>query len=622
MNIDKITKTQLIRKLVEQHRKIQSLEQKSSGSPDRADQAARYMVDSSESLLKTNSVGIITINKKGIITSCNDALLEFSGYKRQDLLGKYFTRRVSISTRDMQRYVSIFRDVLAGRESKPFQIMHELKDGTRKFGKVYFGPLFNGSIEPAGFKIIIRDITREKQLEEKQGDPDEKIRSFLDASLDGIALHDNGTIVRSNRAFSEIFNMEFDSIQGMHLLEFISEDYQEMFARRLEKDETLPVEVIGSKTTGSRAYLEVSADNITYNGRRLRMEFFHDISELRKAEKKIKYLKFHDSLTELYNRTYMEKVLGNVYRERSLPLNFIICDLNGLKLVNDAFGYREGDKLLKRVAKILKYCARKGDIVARWGGDEFFILLPRSSAAEVEDVVYKIRNICTNTRDQKIPLNISIGIAARDESSQDYREVIKEAEDNMYTNKLLERKSVYNSILASLEMMLWEKSHETREHTERLKGLILRLGRSIDLPQNKLDELVLLSTLHDIGKVAVPDDILLKKGKLNNEEWKVIRRHPEIGYNIAKATPQIAIVADDILAHHEWWDGSGYPQGLKGKDIPINSCITSIVDAYDVMVSGRPYKEPISPDAAREELKRCSGEQFSPLLVEKFINYC
>jgi len=619
MNIDRITKTQLIRKLVEQHRKIQSLENRSS---DSGEKAPRHIIDSSESLLRTNSVGIITINKKGIITSCNDALLEFSGYKRQDLLGKYFTRRVSISTKDMQRYASVFRDILAGRESEPFQIMHELKDGTRKYGEVFFGPLMDSDLDIAGFKIVIRDITRQKQLEEKLNGPDEKIESFMESSLDGMVIHDNGTIVRANRAFAEIFNSGNGSLQGKHILEFIWEDHRQRFAQRIEKEDVQTVEIMGAKSTGSRVYLETSGDKIIYNGSSLRMDIFHDISELRRAEKKIKYLKFHDSLTELYNRTYLEKVLGNVYRERSLPLNFIICDLNGLKLVNDAFGYREGDKLLKRVARILKYCARKEDIVARWGGDEFFILLPRSTAAEVEDVVYKIRNICTNTRDQKIPLNISIGIATRADSSQDYREVIKEAEDNMYTNKLFERKSVYNSILASLERMLWEKSHETKEHAERLKGLIVRLGKSINLPQNKLDELVLLSTLHDIGKVAVPDSILLKKGRLNDEEWKIIRRHPEIGYNIAKSTPQIAIVADDILAHHEWWNGSGYPQGLKEEDIPINSCITSIVDAYDVMISGRPYKEPISAEAAREELKRCSGIQFNPLLVDRFINCC
>ncbi len=622
MDIDKITKTQLVRKLVEQHRKIQSLESKLSEWPGPGRDTSQNTIDSSESLLRTNSIGLITINKKGIITSCNDAILEFSGYNRQDLVGKYFTRRVSISTKDMQRYISIFRDVLAGRESEPFQIAHNHHDGSQKYGEVYFGPLMDGDQKISGFKIMIKDITRERQLEEKAGDSDGKIDSFMQASLDGVVIHDNGNIVKANKAFSEIFNISPQDLQGSHILEFISEESQDKFTGRLNEETLSPAEVTGTKSTGSKIYLEVSSDNIIYNGNSLRMEIFHDISELRKAEKKIKYLKFHDSLTELYSRTYLEKVLGNVYRERNLPLNFIICDLNGLKLVNDAFGYMEGDKLLKRVAKILKYCSRKEDIVARWGGDEFFILLPRSSEAEVEDVVYKIRNICANTRDQKIPLNISIGIATRDDSSRDYREVIKEAEDNMYTNKLLERKSIYNSILASLERMLWEKSHETKEHAERLKGLIIKLGRSINLPQNKLDELILLSTLHDIGKVAVPDNILLKRGKLNQEEWKIIRRHPEIGYNIAKSTPQIAVVADDILAHHEWWDGSGYPQGLKGDDIPINSCITSIVDAYDVMVSGRPYREPISDDAAREELRRCSGVQFSPLLVDRFVNYC
>lgn len=623
MNIDKITKTQLIKKLVEQHRKIQRLEmkpQKASGIE--TDTPRDNIINSSESLLRTNSIGLITIDKKGIITSCNDAMLEFSGYKREDLIGKYFTRRVSISTRDMQRYVSIFRDVLAGRESKPFQIIHNHRDGNERYGEVYFGPVLDRNSELEGFKIIIKDITRERELEGRIKEADEKIDMFMETSLDGMVIHDNGMIIKANKTFSEIFNSGSENSAGKHIIEFISEDHRSRFSVRLEEQSTDPVEICGVKSTGSRVYLETSGKNITYNGKKLRMEIFHDISELRRAEKKIKYLKFHDSLTELYNRTYLEKVLGNVYRERNLPLNFIICDLNGLKLVNDAFGYREGDKLLKRVAKILKYCARKEDIVARWGGDEFFILLPRSTGAEVEDVVYKIRNICSNTRDQKIPLNISIGIATRDDSRQDFREIIKEAEDNMYTNKLLERKSIYNSILASLERMLWEKSHETKEHAERLKELIIKLGKSINLPQNKLDELVLLSTLHDIGKVAVPDSILLKKGKLNREEWKVIRRHPEIGYNIAKSTPQIAMVADDILAHHEWWDGSGYPQGLKGDDIPINSCITSIVDAYDVMISGRPYKDPIPEEEAKRELVRYAGVQFNPLLVDRFINYC
>jgi len=468
--------------------------------------------------------------------------------------------------------------------------------------------------------MIVKDITRLKKLERQLKRSDEKINTFMDASLDGVVLHNNGVIVKTNRAFLELFNFKPDDLTGKNIIELISaEDRGKISSRILERVEGT-YKIYGLKSTGSKICLEASGKVIDYNSKKICMEIFHDITELEKAEKKIKYLKFHDSLTELYSRTYMEKVLGNVYRERNLPLNFIICDLNGLKLVNDAFGYKEGDKLLKRIAKILKYCARREDIVARWGGDEFFVLLPRSTPQEVEDVVYKIKNICANTKDQKIPLNISIGVSTRAENNQDSREIIKEAENNMYTNKLLERKSIYNSIITSLERMLWEKSHETKEHAERLKDLIIKLGKSIGLPQSKLDELVLISSLHDIGKVAVPDKILLKKGRLNRDEWKIIKRHPEIGYNIAKATPQIAMVADDILAHHEWWDGTGYPQGLKEDEIPINSCITSIVDAYDVMVMGRPYREPISVEDARKELIDCAGTQFNPDLVERFIN--
>ena len=619
MDIDKITKTQLINKLIEQHQRIKRLEKRSKEEIDLIRSTLNKDEGKLESLMETDSIGILTIDDKGIISCCNDAFLDFSGYSRSNLIGNYFSKRVSISTRDIPRYISIFKNILSGREAEPFEIAQHHRDGQIRYGEVYFGPVRDGNEKLSGFKVIIRDISRLKDLEGQLKDSVEKFDIFLETSIDGIVLHGNGKIIKVNQAFLDLFNTVRDHPEGKYLSEFIAEDCKEILEKKIKEDYKGSFEIYGFKSSGSKVYMEVSGRNILYDNKEVRMEILHDISELRKAAKKIKYLKFHDSLTELYNRTYLEKVLGNVYRERHLPLNFIICDLNGLKLVNDTFGYSEGDKLLKRVAKILKYCSRKEDIVARWGGDEFFILLPRSTPREVDDILYKVRNICTSTRDQKIPLNISMGVSARVSLEQDFREVIKEAEDNMYTNKLLERKSIYNSIITSLERMLWEKSHETRDHAERLKGMILRLGKSINLPQSKLDELVLLSTLHDIGKVAIPNSILMKKGKLNRDEWKIIRRHPEIGYNIAKSTPQIAMVAEDILAHHEWWDGSGYPQSLQGDEIPVNSCITSIVDAYDVMTMGRPYKEPISEREAKEELKRCAGTQFNPALVDQFV---
>ena len=173
--------------------------------------------------------------------------------------------------------------------------------------------------------------------------------------------------------------------------------------------------------------------------------------------------------------------------------------------------------------------------------------------------------------------------------------------------------------IASLKRILFEKSIETEEHTNRTNILALQLGKNLNLSENELAELSLLATLHDVGKVAIPEGILIRQGKLSENEWKLIKKHPEIGYNIVKSTPHLSHVANAILCHHEWWDGSGYPQGLKGEEIPITSRILAIVDAYDVIIEGRPYKKSLSKKEAIEELKRYSGTQFDPRLVEKFI---
>jgi len=346
---------------------------------------------------------------------------------------------------------------------------------------------------------------------------------------------------------------------------------------------------------------------------------FHDISERKKSENNMRYLSFHDHLTGLYNRRFFEEEIERLDTERQLPLSFIMGDLNGLKIINDAFGHEQGDNLIREASAILKKVCRADDILARWSGDEFVIILPRTSVKNVEEIASRIKKECKKTFNQKIPLSLAIGEATKTESSRDIQSVIMEAENNMYKNKLVEKDSNASSIIFALEQTLYEKSNETKEHTDRIYNLALKLGKASGLLSSQLDELSLLATLHDIGKVAIPEAILLKEGKLTEKEWEFIKRHPEIGFNIANASQQIAHISKAILACHENWDGSGYPLGIKGNAIPLISRIIFIVDAYDVMISGRIYKKPMSKVAVIDEFKRCSGTQFDPILVERFI---
>jgi diguanylate cyclase (GGDEF)-like protein/PAS domain S-box-containing protein len=344
-----------------------------------------------------------------------------------------------------------------------------------------------------------------------------------------------------------------------------------------------------------------------------------DITSRKNTENKIIYLSYHDQLTGIYNRRFFEEELIRLDTKRQLPISIIMGDLNSLKLINDTFGHNKGDKTIKKAAELLKSACRVDDILARWGGDEFVILLPKTSITESEEIVKRIKKECKKLIIQKIQLSISIGLATKIMPEENIEEIIRESENNMYKNKLIEKASNTSSIISALEKTLFEKSNETMEHALRIKNLAIKLGKSIKLHPNQLDELSLLATLHDIGKVAIPSSVLLKKSKLNEKDWAAIKRHPEIGFNIAASSPQIVHVAKYILACHENWDGSGYPQNLSGESIPIVSRIIFITDAYDVMISKRTYKKAMSKDEAIKELRRCAGTQFDPMLVDKFI---
>ena len=344
-----------------------------------------------------------------------------------------------------------------------------------------------------------------------------------------------------------------------------------------------------------------------------------DITNRVLLNQKLEVLSYTDALTNIKNRACFEEKVKKYSDVQYLPLGLIMGDANGLKIVNDTLGHLEGDKLLKDVAYIMnEVCKDKGEVY-RFGGDEFIALLPNTTLKECEVLVNEITNKCNECKEEKFNISISLGASVKKDMDRDVYEVLKEAEDKVYRKKLLQKKSVKNSILTSLKEGLNVKSGETESHTARVAESAVKVGAMLDLEMSQLDELKIAADLHDIGKIGISEDILLKQGKLTDEEYRIMKTHSEKGYRIINATSELQSIAKAVLYHHERWDGTGYPMGLKGEQIPIISRIISVCDAFDVMTNDRIYKKAISKEDAIAEVKRCSGTQFDPKVVESFL---
>ena len=470
---------------------------------------------------------------------------------------------------------------------------------------------------------LLLEIEERKKAEKTIHAYQETLTAMLDSIMAGVILVDPKThiIRRCNKKAEQLFGRSEQELVGKKCHSYIC---PAMEGKCPVTDLGQPVDS-SEKVLLNRMGLAVpilkSVVPIIIEGENYLIESFIDLSDIKKAEQALLHSSFYDSLTGIHNRTFFQKRVHELQQNPVAGMGVIIIDMDGLKTINDSFGHHKGDYLLSTIAGILQGSVATTDIVARTGGDEFAVLVLGGGEEKILKTIGTIQQtIDKYNQHSNIEISLSIGYATgNDGPGANLEMMIKKADENMYRQKLLHRHSARNAIVSTLRKTLSERDSQTDSHSERVIDMVMRVAKELSLNENSLAGLKLLAEFHDIGKIGIPDEILRKPGKLTTEEQSTMRRHPEIGYRIANSAMVLSEISDWILMHHEWWNGQGYPLGLKGEEIPVECRILAIVDAFDAMMSDRPYRKAMSQNDAVAELQRCAGVQFDPELVDVFL---
>ena len=293
------------------------------------------------------------------------------------------------------------------------------------------------------------------------------------------------------------------------------------------------------------------------------------------------------------------------------PTAVAVCDINSLSVINSTRGNQAGDQQIKLLADTMRQCFPKQTYYVRGVEAVLIALCIHSNESQMQASMAQVK--------ERFSGKLQYAISSITEENPDILQAILTASKAMRTKKLLDRESIHSEMLTSLIQALQQCDSDTEHHVRRTQVMGAKLGKRIQLTDVQQSNLSLLCLLHDIGKIGIPLEILNKPGKLSNEEWKTLRSHTEKGYAIANSNHELKEIADEILHHHERWDGTGYPDGLSRESIPLLSRVIAVVDAYDAMTNDRAYSRALPYEKALEELKRCAGTQFDPFIVSEFI---
>jgi len=572
-----------------------------------------------------------------------------------------------------------FKRVLKTGKQDTYYNEFQLPDGQVIYFESRVSPIVsNGSI--VAFIINTTDITTRKKFRDQFLESKEKYESLvmnLELGVFRTTPSPEGEFLEVNPAFVSMFgykNKKELVKQHVRDIYYYSAE-RASFVEEIAKKGSLRKELLFRKKDGSPFWAELfvkavkdeNGKTLFFDGILKDITFQKEMQERqREIRERLEAIALKDPLTGLYNAKYIHERLFSEFEraKRSLrSLSLILLDLDYFKSINETHGHNFGDKVLIQVAKLLRSELRMNDVVARWGGEEFIVILPEINRKEAVVVAEKILQIFKKKGfgDEKILIHLkcSIGVASYPEDSIFSPEEMLEAvdkslfkvkgeggdgigffhedigkvktEEEAPQEKLLDsikeklsffavrsEQSILEAIY-SLSKSLELKDHSTRKHAEKMVHYAVQLARYFKMNDEETEDVRRATILHDIGKLGVPDEILLKSGPLTKSEFEIVKKHPKIAAEVMAIADFLKDSIPYVLHHHEHYDGTGYPDGLKGEQIPFGARIVAVVDTYDAIMSDRPYHKALSKNEAILVLKNDSGRRLDPKIVNVFI---
>jgi diguanylate cyclase (GGDEF)-like protein/PAS domain S-box-containing protein len=454
---------------------------------------------------------------------------------------------------------------------------------------------------------------------------EKKYRSLIDNSKLGIIQYNkDGVIEIANEAFASILTADVKDLMGLNMLDLpnkeLVEKVKESLSGELSIFEGYYESYLTKKKFPGRSQFSPILENDEVIGG---IGIIEDLSQEYESKQRINELTHFDNLTDLFNRTTFDIYILNQKNLSKLPISIIIFDVNSLQIINTSFGYDIGNKVLSRIAQSMKETLKdnKSSNLFRIGGDEFACIMPLTTREEAEEIAKDIKDKVKEIEDFDFTISLSYGVDTSVSSNQALSETYNQALINMSSNKIYDGSSISMKTIDLIMGTLFEKSKREKMHSERVSQIAKEIAKLYNLGTAFINRVELAGRLHDIGKINISEDILDKPGKLNDQEWKKILKHPESGFRILSTVPEYLDIANIVLTHHERYDGKGYPRGISGHNIPLESRIISLADAYDAMTELRTYRMPLTEDQAIEEIILNKDKQFDPEVVDKFLFY-